>query len=207
MALNYASAYEIKCDYSKTDSWTELSEIYYCDVKNSVSNPSEGVTHVSGNHLRNKDNCKVLGFWVDKKEMKIFPKNLENEFENLIAIGFDSTGMREIHKEDLEPFGEDLEFFRLSRCDIEFLEKDLFIHNPNLKVVGLHYNKIKYIHENIFASLTSMTNLWLSNNYCINADGQNRKTSVEVVSKAKEQCFISNMVCTRVAKYSGCGNN
>jgi hypothetical protein len=184
------SAFQLTCDYSKDDAWTEIGNIYYCFMDNDAEMTLSGraISKVIGSHASNKDEVDVAGFWNQNRKMVFFPSNLHDKFPNLFAIGIDNCGISEIHKEDLKPFGDELLYFRLSKANLQMIEKDLFIHNPNLKVVGLHHNKIKRIDKNVFDNLKSLNQLWLSENNCINKDAEKHEDVEFFINEIRTTC-------------------
>lgn len=119
-----------------------------------------------------------------------FPKNLENIFPNLIAVAFQTTELKEIHQEDVKPFGQQLEYFQVHNCYITIIEKDLFKFNPNLKAILIDRNRIKYVEGNAFDHLNQLVSLFMERNECINENSkENRQLTLQVISTVKGECY------------------
>ncbi|KAG5670805.1 hypothetical protein PVAND_001043 [Polypedilum vanderplanki] len=201
--FNKINAIQINCDFSRSDPWTEVGVIYYCAMTNNVfemTPENSEVTQINGMHYNFKTNKEVLGFWAEAVNMLYFPKNLNVHFENLIAVGFENTGMSEVHKEDLQPFGEKLTFFRLSGTNLQIIEKDLFIYNPNLRTVVLQRNKIRQIDPFVFDNLHHLKYLSLKSNYCIDPSHNTWERVAEDIALMKTICSTEHYQCEDLLK-------
>lgn len=92
-------------------------------------------------------------FYAVSKVIRYIPKNLEQVFEDLIGFRLESTQLKMVTKEDLQPFPELLMFSSVNN-HVEFLEEDLFVNNIKLQYVSFRSNKITYIHPNVFNAIS-----------------------------------------------------
>lgn len=97
--------------------------------------------------------------------MHYLPKELNTHLPNLEVIKIDSTELKEIHREDLEPFKE-LRELTISGNLIEELEKDLFVGNVNLEKVIMDNNRIRFIHPKVFSG-EKLVYIFLDRNWCM----------------------------------------
>ncbi|KAG5668508.1 hypothetical protein PVAND_016447 [Polypedilum vanderplanki] len=189
--------FEINCNYNKDEEWTYLSTLYTCLVTNDSSDMTlsdRSISSITGLHVLNFTNADVQAIYVNSRIMNYFPKNLKKHFKILRAIGFHNTGMKMVKKEDLEPFGEQLESIRISGSDIEIIEEDLFKFNPNLRGIAMHRNKIKFIDGNSMKHLKFLNYLWLEDNDCIDKSANDHDSVKSVINEMRKKCFINFMI-------------
>jgi hypothetical protein len=192
-----ATAFTIDCHYNADERWTSLPPLYTCLVSSSSPNMTHDdrtITAIRGQHHTNFDNDDVHGFYVNGRTMEFFPRHLERQFRQLRAIAFHNTGMRVLHSEDLRPFGERLETIRVSGCEIEVIEQDLFRHNPNLRGIGMHRNRIKFIDGDSLQHLRNLRFLWLEGNDCINQSANDKQGVTALVNEVRKKCFMNFMI-------------
>jgi hypothetical protein len=192
-----ATAFTIDCHYNADERWTSLPPLYTCLVSSSSPNMTHDdrtITAIRGQHHTNFDNDDVHGFYVNGRTMEFFPRHLERQFRQLRAIAFHNTGMRTLHSEDLRPFGERLETIRVSGCNIEVIEQDLFRHNPNLRGIGMHRNRIKFMDGDSLQHLRNLRFLWLEGNDCINQSANDKQGVTALVNEVRKKCFMNFMI-------------
>jgi hypothetical protein len=180
LLVTLSSAVEFKCIY-KGD--------YTCEVVTGriIDKLGRYVTQTTGDHLIGKANKDVGMFDARKVTIKYFPRNLHTHFPNLHQI-FIERKLREITKEDLEPFPK-LIYLYLSFNEIEIIEKDLFIYNPELKLVFLNENRIKYVDPNVFDNLSNLVYLGFDDNDCYSEIVENSRSGVRsLIENVKENC-------------------
>ena len=122
-----------------------------CTVKAKFEVTKADTTIVSINGKKPTDelNNDVSFFYVFGKTMHYIPKGLNLLFANLTGLRFEATKLKHVTKENLAPFTQLLMFASVSN-QIQFVEKDLFINNPNLKYVSFRANKITYFDSTVF---------------------------------------------------------
>ncbi|CAG9807189.1 unnamed protein product [Chironomus riparius] len=183
----FSSAVEFNCKF-KDD--------YTCEVISGriINKADSYVTGVQGDHKEGKSNKNVGVFDGRKVSIKYFPRNLNTYFPNIHQI-FIERKLREITKEDLQDFPM-LVYLYLSFNDIQIIEKDLFIYNPELRLVFLNENRIKYVDPNVFKNLPKLIYLGFEDNDCHSGIvEQGRSNVVGLIKKISDQCsnpIISN---------------
>lgn len=165
---------------------------YACEIThiNSLSSDDYTVTKVIGHHQRGYTSNEVTGIDGRSKTIQRFLIDLTRFFPNLDTIFFEK-GMTEIHKEELAYYPK-LKKLYLSFNELEVIESDLFINNPNLELVYLGVNKIHTVYPKVFDGLTKMTSLRFQNNTCY--DGQvdhNRNEAVKFAQNIYKHCAPS----------------
>lgn len=89
-------------------------------------------------------------------EIHFIPQGLKNSYPKLKWISFQDQPLKNLNKNDLEQFGSDLKGFRADRCDITSIEKNLFMHNPNLEYISFRSNPLKIIGPGFFGKISLM---------------------------------------------------
>lgn len=187
-----ASSVNIECDFYR-EIFANVGEVYTClsETINIVAAHNREITKISGYHLGSLNNQNVEGFFVDSMTVRYFPRNLGEKFSNLKAICLFKTDLKEIHQNDLETFGDNLQYIDFSFNSLEYLEDGLFEKNKNLKVIYFQNNRIKVVHENVFDNLDHLLTLNMKNNECTDGNTiSNNKHSktLEIISKIKQKC-------------------
>lgn len=139
------------------------------------------MSEVSGTHSQNKTIENVRSFGVGNRIMHFMPNGLEKFFTNLILLDIYSTGLLEINKEDLEPF-PDLNFLSLTNNELQTIDFDLFVYNPNLEMVLLWGNKIETVND-AFYILPKLRYLSFRNNSCYSGDAKNNQNKITALIK------------------------
>ncbi|KAG5669633.1 hypothetical protein PVAND_017517 [Polypedilum vanderplanki] len=185
------SSYIIDCDYEYGNcGWSRIfipETFYYCKVKNPFLmtgvqlNIDSVLTHF------NED---IKGIWIDGANIEKFPTNLENIFENLIAIKIRHSNLKEINYDDLKVF-PDLKYLDLLKNRIKVLKADLFLDNLQLEGIGIQGNRIEYIDEFTFSHLKKLRFLTLQQNFCEFEIFQKTRIEVEEIVKKIEEGLCS----------------
>jgi Leucine rich repeat len=180
----------LQCEY-ETVNWNyPFESVYQCAVR-SETTITEFLTEdvqVTGTHAAGKTNDDVQSFKCDDCGMHYFPRGLHKIFKNLLLIHIDVADLKVINKQDLEQFDK-LQELWLPGNEIEVLEQDLFIGNPNLEHVFLSSNQIKFIHSTAFENLKNLKTLQLKRNTCINQGVLYNSSEVPaLIQTAKDQC-------------------
>lgn len=147
--------------------------------------------------------------WIDNdnrvRKLKIFFQTVKflPKFTVLLAQRLEifqahSCHLKIVSKEDLQQFPR-LKFISLENNDLEWLNGDLFDFNPKLESVWFCNNKLKYIEENMFASLTKLQ--WVDFSYadCIKtfiSDPKNELPGLkeELKTSCKDESTKSKML-------------
>ena len=93
------------------------------------------------------------------------PTKLGDILKNLVMVTIKYGRLKEIHKSDLKQF-PNLRYLDLDCNDIEALEEDLFMFNPELTRIWLDDNKIVSIGQKTFENLKNLEDFDLSGNAC-----------------------------------------
>jgi len=172
-----------------------MSPIYECEVQNfvSITSPDEAqIDNITGTHKAGYNNDNVEHIYVGQGEVHYFPRGLNNFFKNFNGIYIYTTGLKEIHQNDLKDFPK-LTGLILFSNNLEILEENLFEFNPKLELIDLSSNQISHIDPNVFDKLTNLNTLYLGGNTCINMEAVRDPTEVQnIINTAKYQCTNSD---------------
>lgn len=208
-SLHFSSSIPVECNFIYGNWGVVIKEkIYYCDVVSNsfnINSRDAVIDSVSGHHSTGFNDDKVRSFRVVTNTIHYFPRGIDKVFKNLRGIGIAYAHLKEIHKEDLQPFPNIVDLW-LDNNDLQYIEDGLFAYNRNLQAIHLHMNKISQISPNVFDHLTSLNYLDLINNNCISIKVENSVTQVgELLGYIKGRCFYSefldngqwNVACTK----------
>jgi Leucine-rich repeat (LRR) protein len=149
------------------------------------------VTEVNLTHEDGKNNEDVKDFSSFDENVKYFPLNLGNFFNNLESVKITRGGLKEISGEDLKQFGEKLKKISLETNEIQKVEKILFENNKNLEIILLGENKIKIIEKEAFGGLEKLTKLSLEDNPCTSDSDRamsDREAVEYLISEVEKKC-------------------
>ncbi|KAG5668257.1 hypothetical protein PVAND_016204 [Polypedilum vanderplanki] len=186
------SAINISCHF-RTYIWNFIGSVYECHVSDlTITSLNTVITSANGTHYNSSMNHeKVTSFHSDSKDIHYMPHGLNKIFPNLVSILIANTHIKEIHQKDLEQYPK-LKLISLYGNEIEYLEKDLFKFNTQLKYIFFHFNKINQIYPTIFDHLNQLECLFLSANHCVNKDKTDKSGVIELIKEVKENCLPSN---------------
>jgi hypothetical protein len=164
---------------------------YKCEAKSLHITARDGdryVKRIYGQNLERKsyDDAKV--FYSGYMTVNYFPQNLENVLRGLDTIQIDHANLKEITKSDLRPFGDRLRNLWLGSNDIEIIEADLFLFNPNIEWIFLEYNKIKNVESGAFGRLQKLHNLNFINNPCYSGEASDKPTVAFLIANIEFKC-------------------
>ncbi|CAG9811362.1 unnamed protein product [Chironomus riparius] len=152
ICITSASSLKINCDY-KFSSWTTFERSFICDVANDPKIIEENTKIDEVNKVE-----PVVGFSISYKTCHFFPQNIDKFFKNLTILEIHSTDLQEIKQHDLKPFTK-LKGLFLSNNSIHIIEKNIFKFNPDLQVIWLNMNPLKYMNPNVFDHLIGIKSL------------------------------------------------
>lgn len=192
------SAIELTCRYRPNTEWWAINSVYFCDLKFDIENqkPNDVVTAINGNHLHEQSNSDVVGFRAENKTLHYFPKGLDKYFkaEKIEFIAIWSTGLKEIHQNDLLPF-KNLRILSLWNTDLQVIEHDLLKFNPAIEYIGLGKNKIAFVDGNVFGHLKQLHTFHIDGNPCISRQVVNSKIEVlDLIDEIKMKCQDNNVI-------------
>lgn len=170
----------ITCEYvAVTAFYDDNEEINYCraaDSINSINNvnfPGSSVStflHSNGSEVTNR--TEIEGLFVQYATFKFIPTDIAMKLPNLRVLAIRSSKLVSLSKENMKQFGEKLELADFSENKIISIDADLFEYNPNLAVIFLESNPIRYIHPEFFTNLKNLNlKMFLFNSAgCIDQD-------------------------------------
>lgn len=124
-----------------------------CSIKNLEEyRRSEIQLHNEAKHVKGKTKPQVEAVVISNSITYFVPSKFEDHFKNLVVISIDNCQLREINKEDLEPFKSLKELFSTNN-EIESLPADLFNNNPMLEKLSFRKNKIRFIPQQTLTPL------------------------------------------------------
>lgn len=101
----------------------------------------------------------LKGLWIKStEEVAYIPKRIGEFFPNLEGLWIESSGLKQIKKEDLAQF-TNLKFLNLRLNKLTSISGDLFQSVPNLKVISIYGNSIKYIGKGILTPLKNFVEI------------------------------------------------
>lgn len=163
--IDKGASISLNCEFGhKMWDYHEDYSNYMCEtiqIEEILTQNNREITEVTGDHSSHENLSDVKGFNVENKTVSYVPKNLLKFFPNIRALEIINCHLKEIRSEDLEPFGEKLNFLHLNDNDIEYLEQDLFAKNPNLLSLKFNNNNIKFVHAALFENLNQLRTLWM----------------------------------------------
>lgn len=173
------------------------SFLYSCKVKSLeiTSRDNRTITEVHGQHLGGKSHNGVQKIRASGRILNYFPLNLTNFFKNLKFIEIYNADMKEITKDDLQQFGDNLREISLQNNKIEVINGDLFDGTPNVEKITLNNNKIGFIESGSFGNLTKLRELSVANNPCTGGNDyawNSRENVDKLIEKVLESCKDEN---------------
>lgn len=171
---NVTEKVTIVCSPIENIVWPIIGPAMTCDADTSITSSftDSSVTSVvlsSKSKVKNLEEIKFLD--ITNAKVKFIPTDIKSQLMNLKALRVSSCGLLSINKENLKEFGISLEFLCLHGNKIISIDEDLFDYNPNLRVIFLASNPIRYIDPHFFTSLTKLGKLedvGLDSANCIN---------------------------------------
>lgn len=186
-------AFEWRCKFDPNEYFTNVgSRIYSCVRPDDFEITESCVTidFVSGSHFQRRTNQDVLAVWHKTSHetlLTCFPRGFSSAFPNLLAVGFYNTKIKEISKENLKEFGDQLKYFRLAKSHLEKIDADLFYYNYKIQTIGLDHNRISIIDYKAFIYLSKLKALWFIDNLCIDESAANKLDVIKLISEIKEK--------------------
>lgn len=190
LSFQQATAVDLECRFRR-DYWPGIGHIYVCNTVDFAlrSSADRVIAETSGEHKESLANADVKALVSMGQTIHYFPRNVEKIFPNINGFSFINVKLREIHQEDIKPYGRNLEYLILIGNEVQTLEKDLFQFNQNLKLIDFRHNRIQYVDQNVFDCLFNLKSLYMLENKCTceNA-GFSREKVVAVIESIKETC-------------------
>ncbi|KAG5679120.1 hypothetical protein PVAND_008712 [Polypedilum vanderplanki] len=193
MILKFSSinSVTIECSYNYYEFFGNIE--YDCLLKNKkiFTEDDVSIEEAKGQHLEGKTNDDVTTFRIsDAKNLKSFPRNINNVFKNLKFLSIQLTKITEITSEDLKVF-PDLKYLSISGNEIKVIREDTFKFNPKLEEIYLFGNYIKYIDRRTFSDLKNLKKLFLEGNTCSFQEASNKDQVMKIVKEIENgTCLI-----------------
>lgn len=133
---------------------------------------------------------RVKALYITKQTIYYMPKFTESFAKNLKLLYLASSKLQSISREDLRQF-PNLIRFSVWNNEILFLSFDLFELTPKLESIEVNWNRLEFVGEGIFDSLTNLGYISMGQSGCIDfsAEPKNHpQTFVVLKSKLLEQC-------------------
>lgn len=162
------SLYSIVNSIKLECAFENFGNLYYCSVKVTfeiISKDDRTITGISV-HKDGKGDKDVLALKASSITIKFMPKGLEHIFSKLHMIDISETGLEEITKDDLAPFGNKLKELRLESNEIKSIEADFLSENPNVVSVILSKNKITIVEAGALSTLKKLEYIGFAKNPC-----------------------------------------
>lgn len=205
---------EIRCDGIGPRSYWTLGWFSTCYLNNTtkVEFSNAVVTSViDSDNLTITDTSNIRGIFLNGlnaiTRVRFFPRGLKTKFPSLIAVNITGSTLISIGKKNLQEFGSTFEVLDLSFNLLTFIGANLFVHNPNIKYVGLNGNPLRYIEPAFFKNmlkLQSLDNVNLNSVTCMSQQliGRDIKglkfnygNCSDKTAKNETKSFIKNGVC------------
>lgn len=190
--INFSSTLTLDCLYS--DHSAEYG--YRCQVLNKefiTSKEDREITEVQGDHEEGKNNEDVNWFMAFYKKIHFFPRGVTKFFKNIERVEINAADLKEITKDDLKQFGDNLKELWLVDNEIEVIRADLFENNKNLRLISFFNNKINQIDVGAFNGLQSLKSLHLNSNLCTTFENSaygDREKVLKLIKNVEMKCKI-----------------
>lgn len=151
----------ITCEYIDfTALYDKNEEIHYCRAADSINVTFPGTSvstflHSNGSEVTNL--TEIEGLLVEDAIFKFIPTDVTVKLPNLKVLAITTSKLVSLSKENLKQFGEKLKIVDFSENKIISIDADLFENNPNLKMILLDRNPIRYIHPKFFTNLKNLS--------------------------------------------------
>lgn len=108
-------------------------------------------------------------YFESSSQIHFIPKGLKETYPKLKVLSFSDQPLKTMSEDDLEQFGNDLEQLIVLESNITFLTRNLFIHNPNLRVIVFSAYPLKFIEPGFIKNTNKMKQLQMLviSGYCI----------------------------------------
>lgn len=197
ISISTARAITLQCHFHDSN-WG-----YKCTDKRLIitTRDNRTLSKVEGEHGEEKSDESVLAFAAHKNKLFYMPRGLGGFFASLKYLSIKSCGLRELSCGDLEQFGDRLTYLWLCNNDIEWLEKGVFKNNPNLAILNLIGNKLKFVETGAVTELAFPHGLYLQNNPCFSGSiSYDEEGIAEFMVEVEEKCTFGNSLSSQVSK-------
>lgn len=144
--------------------------------------------------MKRYENWSIRAIHFSKDSLVVHvPKKITEFFRRLNSIQF-VDHLETLHENDLEQFGDNLEYLKLSHCKVKYLLKDLFKHNPNMKYILIFGTPLHYIEPGFLktiANIESMKHAEFGLCDCINDSTSFPKTAETMTHTCNDHSVVS----------------
>lgn len=152
----------LNCTYTMQH-FNPIGSIYTCDA-GILSDGSEIVSAIYGNHQDGKTDADVHGFVLHSQGLAFIPLNVETFFPNIRALDVYNNFITNITNFHLKPF-INLVHFAIIDNQITSLDTDVFDGLPFLNYVSFRNNSIRHVGHDVI--LPSLGQIHFDLNECI----------------------------------------
>lgn len=162
----------LNCDFKYLkDLDDHTKEIYACESINFTNRyQSVPINYVTNLHELGQRDRDVKVFIIKHQSCQFLPMKIENYFPHLEEIEVDSSGLRQLHRENFAQLSK-LKMAIFPGNEIEYLPGDLFINNLRLTHIDFSDNRIKTVGRNLFDNLYNLRYLMFDDNECYEGFG------------------------------------
>lgn len=167
-----ANAMTLDCNFKNLkDLDDHTKEVYACESFNVTNREqNEPINYVTNLHDMGRRDRDVKILIIKKQICYFLPRRIENFFPHLQEIEVDSSGLRQLLRENFASLTK-LTMAIFPGNEIEFLPGDLFIYNPRLTHINFSQNRISNVGHNFFSGLRNLRYLLFDDNECYQGYG------------------------------------
>lgn len=165
---------EIVC--GKVINAPDFDDFLQCHVDESMKATILGSSVSSVVHKKNASDVTISGFIkgliIVNATVHFIPNGIGSKFPNLEALVIERSDLLSVNKENFRQFGTSFETLSLAKNNLTSIDADLFEFIPNLSLVMLSGNPLRFIAPELFQNLKIIKTFGyfdLSEAGCINA--------------------------------------
>ncbi|XP_070505837.1 uncharacterized protein [Chironomus tepperi] len=184
------------CKYD-TSGWAYIGDLYSCVAQPVEITSNQTVEDFHGTHQVDKSNDDVKVVSIENcRDLKFIPQGIDKIFKNFIAIRLYNCKIEEVGSFDLHAYHE-LRWIVIYGSLITYIPGDFFMNNVNLIYVNFNRNKIQNIGSGLFSGLSSLKQVSMKNNVCINGGGLDQNLGA-FIEKLMASCpeFVATTTVT-----------
>lgn len=185
-----ASGIPIRCRFNDDIVYSKIGRAYTCEVISlNLTDSSNYITDISGNHLRGKSNSdvKVVSFRNFCSDLTFVPKGISSFFANIIGLTFTSCGIDHLIGDELLEYSN-LQYWSILYSKVSRIPGYFFATNQNLLFVQFGFNEIENVGEGLLDNLQSLTYANFIQNICINKFAENQSQITSLIEILRDEC-------------------
>lgn len=180
-----AEAVRFQCSFQDNNR-VIIGTVYTCFATVTLSSTST-LENVTGSHRAGLNHDDVKMVTIFRQNISFIPEGITNFFRNLIALRYESSPLRSISSQDLQPFPQ-LQFLEVTSGNLINLDDDLFFFTPNLHLLHFADNRIRHIGTNSMANLSHLSWLGLLDNVCVSRGSSTRAGVLQLIPQLSRLC-------------------